>query len=64
MQTVQFQCGHCNKLMAVGVEHLGQQVRCPHCQAGRGRPGRGPRRPPTPYPPRPTPAMFPAMPPA
>lgn len=32
MQTVQFQCGHCGKLMAVGSEHLGEQVRCPHCQ--------------------------------
>ena len=32
MQTVNFQCGHCGNLMAVGVEHLGQQVRCPHCQ--------------------------------
>jgi phage FluMu protein Com len=32
MQTVQFQCGHCGKLMAVNSQHLGQQVRCPHCQ--------------------------------
>lgn len=32
MQTVNFQCGHCGKLMAVGNAHLGQQVRCPHCQ--------------------------------
>jgi DNA-directed RNA polymerase subunit RPC12/RpoP len=32
MQTVQFQCGHCGKLMAVNNQHLGQQVRCPHCQ--------------------------------
>ena len=32
MQTLTFQCGHCNKLMAVGIEYLGQQVRCPHCQ--------------------------------
>src|SRR6185437_1441396 len=32
MQTVQFQCGHCNKLMGVSGEFLGQQVRCPHCQ--------------------------------
>src|SRR5438270_4922717 len=32
MATVNFQCGHCGKLMAVGTEHLGQQVRCPHCQ--------------------------------
>jgi phage FluMu protein Com len=32
METLTFQCGHCNKLMAVGVANLGQQVRCPHCQ--------------------------------
>src|SRR5262245_29517026 len=32
MQPVQFKCGHCNNLMAVGPEFLGQQVRCPHCQ--------------------------------
>jgi DNA-directed RNA polymerase subunit RPC12/RpoP len=32
MQTVNFQCDHCGKLMAVGANYLGQQVRCPHCQ--------------------------------
>jgi hypothetical protein len=32
MQTVNFQCGHCGNLMAVGTDFLGQQVRCPHCQ--------------------------------
>lgn len=32
MQTVNFKCGHCGQLMAVGREFLGQQVRCPHCQ--------------------------------
>ncbi len=32
MQTVNFQCGHCGKLMGVSSEFLGQQVRCPHCQ--------------------------------
>jgi hypothetical protein len=32
MQTVNFQCGHCGNLMAVDTEHLGQQVRCPHCE--------------------------------
>jgi hypothetical protein len=31
MQTVQFQCGGCGKLMAVSTEHLGTQVHCPHC---------------------------------
>src|SRR5579884_2782360 len=32
MQPIEFQCGHCGKLMAVSSQHLGQQVRCPHCQ--------------------------------
>src|SRR5579871_549624 len=32
MQTVTFRCPHCNNLMAVGIELLGQQVRCPTCQ--------------------------------
>jgi hypothetical protein len=32
MATVNFECGHCHNLMAVGEEFLGQQVRCPHCQ--------------------------------
>jgi len=32
MQTVNFQCGHCNNVMAVADTYLGQQVRCPHCQ--------------------------------
>src|SRR5262249_22696513 len=33
MQTVTFQCGRCGKLIAVEVEYLGRQVRCPHCQS-------------------------------
>lgn len=32
MQPIHFQCGNCGKLMAVSAEHVGQQVRCPHCQ--------------------------------
>src|ERR1022692_1508584 len=32
METVQLQCGHCKKVMAIGVAHLGMQVKCPHCQ--------------------------------
>jgi hypothetical protein len=32
MQTVTFQCGHCNNLMAVTSDNLGRQVQCPHCQ--------------------------------
>jgi len=32
MQLLQFLCGHCGKLMAVHSEHVGQPVRCPHCQ--------------------------------
>ncbi|MSQ93987.1 MAG: hypothetical protein EXR98_05455 [Gemmataceae bacterium] len=33
MEIVQLQCGNCQQLMAIGVEHLGGQVQCPHCQA-------------------------------
>ena len=32
METVKFQCGKCQKVMAVGADLLGKQVRCPHCQ--------------------------------
>jgi len=32
MQTVQFSCGRCGKLIGVSSQHLGQQVCCPHCQ--------------------------------
>jgi hypothetical protein len=32
METLTFQCGHCNRLMAVEMAYLGKQVRCPHCQ--------------------------------
>jgi phage FluMu protein Com len=33
METVQLQCGNCGKVMAISTEHLGGQVRCPHCQS-------------------------------
>src|SRR5262245_30133687 len=33
METVQIQCGNCSQVMGIQVEHLGQQVHCPHCQA-------------------------------
>src|SRR5438034_7050741 len=32
METVNFPCAHCGKLMAVSTDHLGSQVQCPHCQ--------------------------------
>ena len=32
METVQLQCGHCKKVMAISAAHLGQQVQCPHCK--------------------------------
>lgn len=32
MQTVIFACRQCGKEMAVASEHLGFEVRCPHCQ--------------------------------
>jgi hypothetical protein len=53
MQTVNFQCGHCGNLMAVGEEFLGQQVRCPHCQQVVQAPA--PTAPPPPEAPAPPP---------
>lgn len=32
MDTVNFNCNHCGKLMAVSKDHVGMQVQCPHCQ--------------------------------
>lgn len=32
MDTVNIQCGNCDSVMAVNPAHLGQPVRCPHCQ--------------------------------
>jgi hypothetical protein len=60
MQTVNFQCGHCRNLMAVGTQYLGQQVRCPHCgQVVVAPPGQAPA--PSPFEalstPEPTPPM-------
>ena len=59
MQTVQFQCGHCGKLMGVGIDSLGQQVRCPHCQQVVVAP---PAAPPPAPPPVPVPAPVPQEP--
>lgn len=42
METVQIQCGSCNKLMAISTAHLGGHVRCPHCQAVVQAPPRTP----------------------
>jgi phage FluMu protein Com len=61
MQTVNFRCGHCNNVMAVGQEFLGQQVRCPHCQNVVLAPNTAPAPAPTPAP-VPTPAPAPAPP--
>ena len=33
METIQLQCGNCQKVMAISVDHLGGQVQCPHCQS-------------------------------
>jgi phage FluMu protein Com len=65
MQPVQFQCGHCGKLMAVSSQHLGQQVRCPHCQQvviapppAPAQPGETPTQPaPLPVQPAPSPGL-------
>src|SRR5262249_45950255 len=46
METVNFTCGHCGKLLAVSKQHLGQQVRCPHCQQGGVAPPPQPGPPP------------------
>ncbi len=32
MQTLNFNCSFCGKLMAVGMNLLGRNVRCPHCK--------------------------------
>ncbi|HVS37860.1 MAG TPA: hypothetical protein VMS17_20040 [Gemmataceae bacterium] len=58
MQTVNFQCGNCNNLMAVGEDHLGQQVRCPHCQAVVLAPTAPAPAPGAPAPAAPSPAAF------
>lgn len=54
MDTVNFECGHCAKEMAVEVGDLGKEVPCPHC-------GHVVQAPPaSPPPPPPTPAAAPA----
>lgn len=58
MQTVQFQCGGCGKLMAVGAENLGRQVRCPHCQVVVTAPSAAVAAPPAPVPLPTNPALF------
>jgi phage FluMu protein Com len=68
MQTVTFKCPHCSKLMGVGAAHLGQQVRCPHCQqvvmapasaaTGGAAPPPAPPAAPTPAAPPPAPDLF------
>jgi hypothetical protein len=54
MDTANFQCGHCGNLMAVTVDLVGQQVRCPHCQQVVLAPvtsgGQSPPQPPAPEP--------------
>lgn len=62
MQTVNFQCGHCRNLMAVGTEYLGKQVRCPHCQQVVLAPAPQPAAAPAPQPLAPTLADGPAAP--
>jgi hypothetical protein len=50
METVQVQCGHCGKLMAVSTEHLGARVHCPHCQQIVEAPAASPAAPGEPAP--------------
>ncbi|MBY0524133.1 MAG: hypothetical protein K2R98_12080 [Gemmataceae bacterium] len=53
MQTVNFQCGHCHKVMGVSSAFLGKQVRCPHCQQVVMAPAQAPAPAAAPTPPRP-----------
>jgi hypothetical protein len=50
METVQLQCGHCKKIMAISVEHLGGRVHCPHCKGVVQTPPRTPAPAPPPPP--------------
>ncbi len=57
METVQLQCGHCKKPIAIRVEHMGAQVQCPHCRLVVQTPPRAAQpAPPSPPAPPPTPA--------
>src|SRR4051794_39093336 len=58
MQTVQLQCGNCQKIMGISLEHLGSQVHCPHCRAVVQTPPRSSVVPP-PAPPIPDPPPLP-----
>jgi phage FluMu protein Com len=59
MDTVQFTCGHCGKLMAVAVADLGAHVNCPHCRQVVQAPAGAPE--PAAVPPGPTFAPAPAQ---
>jgi hypothetical protein len=61
METVQLQCGHCKKTIAIRVEHMGAQVQCPHCRLVVQTPPRTVTPAPPPPPAAPTPPT-PAMP--
>ncbi len=61
MQTVNFPCSFCSKPMAVGLNLLGRNVRCPHCKqvvqapVSANAPVAAPPPPPPPPPPQPPP---------
>ena len=57
METVQLQCGHCKKVMGIGVEHLGGQVQCPHCKGVVQTPPRSAQPEASPAPAAPLPNM-------
>lgn len=57
METVQLQCGHCKKVIAIRVEHMGAQVKCPHCHLVVQTPPRAAQ----PAPPAPPPPAVPNM---
>jgi hypothetical protein len=51
METVQLQCGYCQKMMAINIAHLGSQVQCPHCRGVVQTPPPKPTTAPAPAPP-------------
>lgn len=59
MDTVNFKCGNCGQVIAVLAAHVGQQVRCPHCQQAVTAPP--PDSPPSINPPAESEPIFPTV---
>ncbi len=60
MSNVNFRCSHCGQLLTVSDQHLGMQVRCPHCQQVVSAPTTASGQPAPPFAPVPPPAPLPA----